>query len=253
MMLERSEFAGAELRLSPNIDERVGGPADMLVLHYTGMDVADEALDWLCTERSKVSAHYFVYEDGRIVQMVPEHKRAWHAGISSWQGQQQDLNSRSIGIEIANPGHQGDYPDFPREQIAAVIELCRKCVERWAIVPRRVVAHSDIAPQRKEDPGEKFPWQSLFESGIGHWVEPSTATGGRFLQRGDRGQPVEALQAMLATYGYGVEITGSFDEVLEANIRAFQRHFRPAKVDGVADVSTIETLHRLLSALPESQ
>lgn len=250
MTLVRPEFAGAAFRPSPNFGERAGGPADMLVLHYTGMDDADQALDWLCSERSQVSAHYFVFEDGRIVQMVPEDKRAWHAGDSSWKGER-DLNSRSIGIEIANPGHQGNYPDFPPEQIAAVIELCRDCVDRWAIAPQRVLAHSDIAPQRKEDPGEKFPWQSLFDAGIGHWVEPSHATGGRFLHRGDQGQPVEALQAMLAMYGYGVDITGLFDEVLEANIRAFQRHFRPARVDGVADISTIETLHNLLSALPE--
>ncbi|WP_419910112.1 N-acetylmuramoyl-L-alanine amidase [Hoeflea sp.] len=250
MTLTQPEFAGAQIRPSPNFGERIGGPADMLVLHYTGMDSADDAIEWLCSPRSEVSAHYFVFEDGRTVQMVPEDKRAWHAGASSWQGQR-DLNSRSIGIEIANPGHQGDYPDFPPKQIEAVVELCQYCVKKWAIVPQRVLAHSDIAPQRKEDPGEKFPWRSLFDAGVGHWVEPSTATGGRFLHRGDRGQPVEALQAMLAMYGYSVEITGLFDEDLETNVRAFQRHFRPARVDGVADVSTIETLHKLLSAIPE--
>ncbi|MEX3010110.1 N-acetylmuramoyl-L-alanine amidase [Hoeflea sp. TYP-13] len=249
MTLKDPEFAGAQVRPSPNFGERRGGPPDMLVLHYTGMDNADEALAWLCSERSEVSAHYFIYEDGRIVQMVAEEMRAWHAGNSLWKGEH-DNNSRSIGIEIANPGHQGDYHEFPPEQIAAVIRLCQNCVRRWAIVPERVLAHSDIAPQRKEDPGEKFPWRSLFEASVGHWVEPSLATGGRFFQRGDQGQPVEALQAMLAMYGYGVEITASFDEVLEANIKAFQRHFRPSKVDGIADVSTIETLHKLLTSLP---
>ena len=153
MMLDRAEFPGAEVRPSPNFGDRRTGPPDMLLLHYTGMDDADEALAWLCSERSEVSAHYFVYEDGRIIQMVGEDKRAWHAGASFWKGET-DNNSRSIGIEIANPGHQGDYRDFPAEQIESVIRLCRHCVDRWAIVPQRVLAHSDIAPQRKQDPGK---------------------------------------------------------------------------------------------------
>ena len=249
MMLELAQFPGAQVRASPNFGDRRTGPPDMLLLHYTGMDSAEDALSWLCSERSGVSAHFFVYEDGRTVQMVAEDKRAWHAGASCWKGET-DNNSRSIGIEIANPGHQGDYRAFPDEQIESLIRLCRHCVDRWAIVPERVLAHSDIAPQRKQDPGEKFPWRSLFEAGIGHWVEPSAATGGRFLQLGDEGQPVEALQAMLSFYGYNSDINGVFDESLVANIAAFQRHFRPARVDGIADVSTIETLHKLLSALP---
>ena len=238
MMLDRAEFPGAEVRPSPNFGDRRSSLPDMLLLHYTGMDSAEEALSWLCSENSEVSAHYFVFEDGRIIQMVAEDRRAWHAGASFWQGET-DNNSRSIGIEIANPGHQGDYRDFPADQIESVIRLCRHCVDRWAILPQRVLAHSDIAPQRKQDPGEKFPWRSLFDAGVGHWVEPSTATGGRFMQLGDRGQPVEALQAMLAFYGYRSEINGVFDESLAANIVAFQRHFRPARVDGIADVSTI--------------
>ena len=250
MTLKQPELDGARLKASPNFNERRGGPPDMLLLHYTGMDDAGEALDWLCSPRSEVSAHYFVFEDGDIVQMVAEDKRAWHAGASQWKGEV-DNNSRSIGIEIANPGHQGGYPDFTEEQIAAVIRLCRNCVGRWAIAPERVLAHSDIAPQRKQDPGEKFPWRSLFDAGIGHWVEPSAASGGRFFQMGDAGQPIEALQAMLGMYGYGVEINGLFDENLDAVVRAFQRHFRPSRVDGVADASTIETLHKLLSALPD--
>ncbi|MEM6464485.1 MAG: N-acetylmuramoyl-L-alanine amidase [Pseudomonadota bacterium] len=249
MTLSAAEYPGAALRPSPNFGERRRGPPDMLVLHYTGMDSADDALAWLCSDRSEVSAHYFVYEDGRIVQMVAEDKRAWHAGASFWKGER-DNNSRSIGIEIANPGHQGDYREFPPLQIAAVVRLCRHCVSKWTIAPERVLAHSDIAPQRKTDPGEKFPWRSLFEGGVGHWVEPSVVTGGRFLQRGDEGQPVEALQAMLSLYGYDAEISGKFDSMLEANVTAFQRHFRPSIVDGIADVSTIDTLHKLLSALP---
>lgn len=244
------DFAGADLRASPNFGERAGGrKPDMLVLHYTGMATAEGALDRLCSPRSEVSSHYLVHEDGRIVQLVAEAHRAWHAGRSLWKGQA-DLNSASIGIEIVNPGHDGDYPDFPEAQVAAVIELCRNCVERWAIAPERVLAHSDIAPQRKADPGEKFPWRSLFTAGIGHWVAESASGGGRFFQRGDRGQPIEALQSMLRLYGYDADINGLFDDKTNAVVTAFQRHFRPSRVDGVADVSTIETLHRLLSNLP---
>ncbi len=246
------DFPGADPFPSPNFGERAGGRVpDMLVLHYTGMATADGALNWLCTEESQVSAHYLVHEDGRVVQMVPERMRAWHAGKSIWKGET-DINSLSVGIEIVNPGHGAGYPDFPAAQIAAVSDLCQNCAERWAIAPQRVVAHSDIAPQRKADPGEKFPWRSLFENGVGHFVEPAPAGGGRFFQRGDAGQPVEALQAMLSLYGYGIEINGIYDELTTAVVTAFQRHFRPSRVDGIADASTIKTLHQLLSALPES-
>ncbi len=246
-----ADFAGAELCPSPNFGERAEGRAiDMLVLHYTGMESAEGALKWLCTPEAQVSSHYLVHEDGRVVQLVAEAKRAWHAGKSMWKGET-DLNSASIGIEIVNTGHDGDYPDFPDAQIAAVVELCRNCAERWSIAPERVLAHSDIAPQRKADPGEKFPWRSLFTAGIGHWVEPVPLSGGRFFQRGDGGQPIEALQAMLSIYGYGIDINGTFDDETHAVVTAFQRHFRPSRVDGIADVSTIETLHRLISSLPQ--
>jgi len=235
---------------SPNYGERAAGSTvDMIILHYTGMESAEKAREWLCTPESQVSAHYLVYEDGRIVQMVQEAKRAWHAGKSCWKGET-DTNSRSIGIEIANSGHTFDYPEFPEVQIRSVIELCRNCVAKWAIPAENVLAHSDVAPGRKADPGEKFPWRSLFDAGIGHWVDPSQDGGGRFFQTGDSGQPVEALQAMLSLYGYDVEITGIFDEKLKSVVCAFQRHFRPAMVDGVADASTIETLYRLTAALP---
>jgi len=248
-----ADYPPAELRPSPNFGVRSAGRTpDMLVLHYTGMETAEGALDWLCMPESQVSAHYLVHEDGLIVQMVAEAKRAWHAGSSVWKGET-DINSASIGIEIVNPGHDGDYSDFPAPQIAAVVDLCRNCADRWSIPPERVVAHSDIAPMRKADPGEKFPWRSLSDRGVGHWVEPSRAGGGRFLQRGDAGQPIEALQAMLRLYGYGIEVNGRYDDLTAAVVTAFQRHFRPARVDGIADVSTIETLHRLLSTLPTAK
>ncbi|SCB57347.1 N-acetylmuramoyl-L-alanine amidase [Rhizobium aethiopicum] len=244
-----ADYQGALVRPSPNHGERAEGrPPDMILLHYTGMPTADGALDWLCRQESQVSSHYFVHENGEVIQLVPEARRAWHAGKSSWHGES-DINSRSIGIEIANAGHPGGLPDYPKKQIAAVIELCRDCVKRWSITPERVLGHSDVAPIRKVDPGEKFPWAELHRAGVGHWVEPTLITGGRFFQRGDAGQPVEALQSMLSLYGYATEITGEFSEKTAGDVEAFQRHFRPERVDGIADFSTIDTLHRLLSAL----
>jgi len=160
------------VRYSPNHGERKPGCApDMIVLHYTGMPDADAALERLCAPDSEVSTHYFVYEDGRIIQCVPEARRAWHAGKAGWAGET-DINSCSIGIEIANPGHQHGYPEFPRRQIAAVITLCRGIAARRRILPDRVLAHSDVAPTRKQDPGEKFPWPLLARSGVGLWVDP---------------------------------------------------------------------------------
>ncbi|MCZ4092128.1 N-acetylmuramoyl-L-alanine amidase [Sinorhizobium psoraleae] len=244
------DFPGARLVPSPNHGERAGGrKPDMILLHYTGMETAVSALDWLCREESQVSSHYFIHEDGRVDQLVAEERRAWHAGKSFWKGET-DINSCSIGIEIANAGHPGGLPEFPEAQIEAVVELCRDCGRRWSIAPERVLGHSDVAPIRKVDPGEKFPWDVLHAKGVGHWVEPTPVGGGRFFQRGDRGQPVEAIQSLLSLYGYGIEVTGDFCEKTEGAVAAFQRHFRQARVDGIADVSTIDTLHRLLSALP---
>ena len=146
----------AEVVPSPNHDERKDGRApDIILLHYTGMQNAQEALNRLCSPESKVSSHYFVFEDGRIVQSVQESRRAWHAGDSQWAGET-DINSSSIGIEIANPGHDFGYPDFPTRQIAAVIALCRGIIARRGIKPERVLAHSDVAPSRKRDPGRKI-------------------------------------------------------------------------------------------------
>ena len=234
---------------SPNHGERRAGPLDMIVLHYTGMPDADQALAWLCAEQSEVSAHYFVFEDGRIVQMVEEDRRAWHAGTASWAGES-DINSRSIGIEIANFGHEGALPPFPDAQIDALIGLCQDITGRHAIPAHRLLAHSDVAPGRKRDPGEAFAWARLAGEGIGHWIEPEPICGGRFLAPGDEGEPVAALQALLALYGYGLEISGVFDDQTGHVVAAFQRHFRPEKVDGIADTSTLVTLHRLLAALP---
>ncbi|MGK6312134.1 N-acetylmuramoyl-L-alanine amidase [Neorhizobium sp. DT-125] len=251
MTVFTADYAGASVRPSPNHGERAGGrKPDMIVLHYTGMGSADGALSWLCREESQVSSHYFVHEDGRVVQLVPEERRAWHAGKSSWAGET-DINSCSIGIEIANPGHPGGLPDFPGKQIAAVAEICRDCGARWEIPPERVLGHSDVAPIRKVDPGENFPWEKLHANGVGHWIDPTPISGGRFFQFGEGGQPIEALQSMLSLYGYNIEITGTFCERTKGVVEAFQRHFRPRLVDGIADFSTIDTLHRLLKALPK--
>lgn len=240
----------ARVHPSPNHGERLGsGAVDMVVLHYTGMQDAESALRRLCDPRSEVSAHYLVYEDGTVLQCVPEARRAWHAGKSFWKGAT-DINSCSIGIEIVNPGHEFGYRPFPEAQIAAVCDLTADVCNRHAISPWRVLAHSDIAPDRKEDPGELFPWHVLAEQGVGHYVPPAPLSSGLFMQEGEQGQPVEAIQSMLALYGYDVDINGSFDRCTRNAVTAFQRHFRQDKVDGVVDRSTLETLHHLLSALP---
>jgi len=247
------DHAGVVVRPSPNFGQRCGVDAvTFLILHYTGMENADVAERHLCDPAAQVSAHYLLREDGTIIQMVAEGARAWHAGSSHWAGMD-DINSRSIGIELVNGGPVHNFPDYPHQQIEALIDLCQGILARHPIKPHHVLAHSDIAPARKIDPGEKFPWGQLAQAGIGHYVPPSPIAGGRFMMCGDKGQPIEAYQSMLALYGYKIEITGLFDEETELVTYAFQRHFRPQKVDGIADKSTIETLHRLLACLPKQK
>jgi len=231
---------------SPNYDERVLA-TDILLLHYTGMTSTAAAIERLCDPAAKVSSHYVVDEYGKVLQLVPEARRAWHAGESSWEGVN-DINSRSIGIEIANPGHSFGYPDFPQAQIAAVIALCRDAVTRHRIRADRVLAHSDVAPQRKLDPGEKFPWARLHRAGVGAWVTPSPIGPDAGLGPGNSGPEIADLQAALRDYGYGIEATGVYDELTEAVVTAFQRHFRTDCIDGRADRSTIKTLRALLAA-----
>ena len=241
-----------DLQPSPNHGERLGVAApDMLLLHYTGMASTAQAVDWLRSPERSVSAHYVVLEDGAVLQLVPEARRAWHAGAASWAGQT-DINSLSIGIEIANPGHDHGYPAFPDRQIEAVTALCKDIVTRRRIAADRVLAHSDVAPLRKIDPGEKFPWDILHRAGVGHLVKEVPVTDGRYFMRGEHGQPIEALQAMLAFYGYAVPITGTYCETTEAVVAAFQRHFRRARVDGIADVSTLATLYDLAASRPSA-
>jgi N-acetylmuramoyl-L-alanine amidase len=236
---------------SPNFGERKGVVSpDMIVLHYTGMADAASAILRLCTAGTDVSAHYVVLEDGNIVQCVPESERAWHAGTSSWAGET-DINSRSIGIEIVNRGHDLGMPDFPLRQIAAVISLCKSILMRHDIPAHRILAHSDVAPGRKKDPGEKFPWRLLAASGIGHWVEPAPIVRSEHKMLGATGDEVLALQQALERYGYGVPVTGLYDAKTMEVVAAFQRHFRPELIDGVADQSTLTTLSDLLATLPK--
>lgn len=237
---------------SPNHGERRGGVSpDMLILHYTGMQDSETALRRLCEESSEVSSHYLVFEDGRIAQLVPESRRAWHAGEASWENVT-DINSRSIGIEICNPGHDYGYPSFPKKQIKSVIALCKDIVRRQKIRADRVLAHSDIAPGRKQDPGEKFPWDELHRHGVGHWVKPEKIGGDAGFRDGDHNEEIAAVQKQFRDYGYKVVPTGTFDETTKNIVLAFQRHFRPKRIDGVLDASTRATLNKLFAIRPMS-
>ncbi len=230
---------------SPNFNERLV-PPDLVVLHYTGMRTGPEALERLCAADSRVSAHYMVEEDGRIFRLVPEARRAWHAGLSSWKGET-DINGRSIGIEIVNPGHEFGYRPFPDAQIAAVIALLDDIRGRWEIEDGRIVGHADVAPERKEDPGELFPWKRLAQAGHGLWVEPDAAPG-QPLGEGEEGAGVFALQAGFTRLGYDCAPSGKFDAHTTAVVRAFQRHWRQERVDGIADGMTRARLIALLRA-----
>ncbi|HEX4111695.1 MAG TPA: N-acetylmuramoyl-L-alanine amidase [Stellaceae bacterium] len=228
-------------RASPNHDERRQGPPDMLILHYTGMISAAAALDRLCDPAARVSSHYVVDEDGAVWRLVPEERRAWHAGESGWLGRR-DINAHSIGIEIVNPGHEFGYRPFPEAQLRAVETLCRDIATRWTIPPRLVVGHSDVAPHRKQDPGELFPWRRLAEAGIGLWPD--------FSRRPDRmPESVGQIQAALAAYGYDLPATGTLDGRTVPVLTAFQRHFRPTLCDGIADDETRRRIALLAAAV----
>ena len=240
------------LHPSPNVEPRRGMAASILLLHYTGLPTVERAIDVLSRVDCKVSCHYVIDLDGRITQMVAEDMRAWHAGVSVWEGET-DINSASIGIEIQNAGHDAGYPDFPARQMQAVITLSHDIVRRHGMRPERVLAHSDVAPGRKIDPGEKFDWRLMARRGVGLWVEPAPVdSADEGLAREDAHPRVAVFQARLSDYGYGVPQSGVIDERTEIVIAAFQRHFRPARVDGRLDVSSEVTLDRLLAALTQS-
>ncbi len=217
-------------RPSPNFDSRTA-PPDMVVLHYTGMQSAAAALDRLTDAAAKVSAHYLVDEDGSVFALVPEERRAWHAGVSFWKDRT-DINAASIGIELVNPGHAFGYRPFPEVQISALIDLLDDIRSRWTVPERFILAHSDVAPARKEDPGELFPWATLAAEGHGLWAEPAGAPGAP-LTLGDKGAGVFAMQAGFTRLGYDCAPTGKFDAHTATVVRAFQRHWLQTRVDGV--------------------
>ena len=234
-------------RPSPNHDARPSGCViDMLILHYTGMASAAVALDRLLDPAAKVSAHYFVDEDGTVSRLVDESRRAWHAGVASWQ-RRHDINAVSIGIEIVNPGHEHGYRPFPPAQMRSVKALCQDILGRHPVPPRHVLGHSDVAPERRTDPGEFFDWAELAEAGIGVWPNENVVVGemGLTLRAGDSGSAVAAIQRGLADIGYAVPISGGIDARTEAVVRAFQRHFRGARVDGVIDPETAQLVFRV--------
>jgi len=229
-------------RPSPNHNARPA-PVTMLVLHYTGMKTAAEAIDRLCDPAAKVSAHYVVEEDGTVWQLVEESERAWHAGESFWQGTR-DVNGASIGIEIVNPGHEWGYRPFPEPQMAAVETLARGILARHPIPPDRVVGHSDVAPRRKQDPGELFDWPRLACAGVGFWPTPA-----------GQGAPIALAEAqdLLRQIGYEVPATPSPDEATGVVLTAFQRRFRPNRCDGVLDAETAAALVAVAQAVAALQ
>lgn len=211
-----------EDRPSPNFDTRPADvPIDMLVLHYTGMPTGAEALARLTDIEHEVSAHYMIEEDGHIYRLVAESDRAWHAGVSYWRGHR-NINARSIGIELVNPGHEFGYRPFPEPQLLALETLALEILARHPIPARNVVGHSDVAPTRKDDPGELFDWRSLASKGIGHWPEPAAQGPGNVMDA-------------LSLVGYDI---ADYARALAA----FQRHFRQGEVHGVADPDTLRWL-----------
>ncbi len=225
---------------SPNQDDRPDGYSiDMIILHYTGMRTAREAIDRLRDPAAKVSSHYVVDEDGGVARLVPEARRAFHAGVSYWRGQRA-LNGRSIGIEIVNPGHEFGYRDFPVFQLVSVCDLCLEILSRHPVPARNIVAHSDVAADRKEDPGEKFDWEGLARNGVGLWPEgvPDLGTGGAVRDAA----ALRDVRAALAKIGYEVAPEGALDPALATVLRAFQRHWRGEAVTGHADAGTLARL-----------
>jgi N-acetylmuramoyl-L-alanine amidase len=219
---------------SPNHDARPAGTAvDILLLHYTGMPSAAAALGRLTDPAAKVSAHYLVDEDGTVWQLVDEARRAWHAGVSCWRGVA-DVNARSIGIELVNPGHEHGYRPFPEAQMAALQGLALGVLARHPIPPGSVLGHADVAPTRRQDPGELFDWRRLAAAGIGLWPDSVPPLAG-VVGPASTAAEIVALQTALAGFGYCVAASGAYDALTRAAVTAFQRHWRAERIDGLAD------------------
>jgi N-acetylmuramoyl-L-alanine amidase len=225
---------------SPNQDARKL-PITMLVLHYTGMETGQAAFERLIDPTSKVSAHYMVEEDGEIKQLVDEGRRAWHAGVSFWNGIT-DINSASVGIEIVNGGHDFDLPEFTRPQLTSVIRLSKKIVKAYNIPDYNIVGHSDIAPSRKQDPGEKFPWKEVAQRGVGYWPADVKPDQRVLFEQGSTDRAIAILQRGLAFIGYNVEVNGRLDANTGDVLCAFQRRYRPNQITGNIDIETVELI-----------
>ena len=233
-----------EHRLSPNFDNRACAISH-IILHYTDMADCEAALARLCDAAAKVSAHYLIRRDGHIFQLVDEAARAWHAGVSFWQGET-DMNSASIGIELDHDGHKdGKMEAFPEAQMAALISLLQEVTARHAIAPQNILGHSDVAPGRKIDPGEAFDWATLSEAGFGLWPDNVPIEDVPSLALGSEDKAVAPLQKALAAIGYQITADGVFGPQMQAVISAFQRHFRPTKIDGIADAETQTLVYAL--------
>jgi N-acetylmuramoyl-L-alanine amidase len=227
---------------SPNFNARANGKSiNLIILHYTGMPEADAARARLCDPTSQVSAHYIIERDGKIWQLVAESERAWHSGVSYWQNET-DINSTSIGIELVNRGHQFGYQTFPPVQITSCVSLVQNIMQRHAIAPWGVLAHSDVAPQRKEDPGELFPWQDCAPHGVGFWPQaiPSAIQDP---------MPLAEIRTMLRAIGYECPLEGEYDLPLRRVLLAFQRHWLPHHLSGLADAPTSTMLHAVATTI----
>jgi N-acetylmuramoyl-L-alanine amidase len=225
--------------LSPNVNPRPEGASiNLVILHYTGMEDGPSAIKRLRDPEARVSCHYVIEEDGRVFRLAEERMRAWHAGVSFWGGIT-DINSHSVGIEIVNGGHDFGLPDYPPAQIAALIDLLSDILDRRKLHPVRVIGHSDVAPARKDDPGEKFPWTQLHAAGVA--IAPKIEEQSRHVlyAPGVEDAGVAGVQQALAAIGYGVTVTGVLDEATQGVVRAFQRRFRQDRIDGALDLQTL--------------
>ena len=228
---------------SPNVENRPPSiSVNLLLFHYTGMKSASEAIARLCNPNSKVSAHYLIDEVGNIFSLVAENKRAWHAGVASWNDDV-DINNISVGVEIANPGHEFGYSRYPEQQMVAVETLSIDIIKRHSIRAARVLAHSDVSPSRKCDPGELFDWERLAAAGIGIW--PKMLPVSVDFEIGS----IRQCQKQLKMIGYSVKVTGVLDECTRDTILAFQRHWLPNRLTGKFDVETVWRMESLLRAL----